>query len=86
MLQPPARDPRRDHQREHRRRTARRDLGPRSVAANGVDYGHVAAADCASEDGWHYTDPTPTAIELCGAACDDLRLTGAVDVDYSCPE
>jgi hypothetical protein len=42
--------------------------------------------DCANESGWKYTDPNPpyTGIEVCGAACDDLKLAGMADVEYYC--
>jgi len=43
-------------------------------------------SDCATEDGWVYVTPGDTSrIELCGSACDALKLTGTVDVDYRCP-
>ncbi|WP_266222768.1 vWA domain-containing protein [Paraliomyxa miuraensis] len=36
--------------------------------------------DCASEDGWRFTDATQrSTIELCGAACDALRVHGQVE-------
>jgi hypothetical protein len=42
--------------------------------------------DCANESGWKYTDPNPpyTGIEVCGAACADLKLAGQADVEYYC--
>jgi hypothetical protein len=35
-------------------------------------------------DGWIFTDETRTAVELCGASCDDLKDAGTVDVKYKC--
>lgn len=35
-------------------------------------------------DGWVYTDTSYTAIELCGASCDELKDVGTVDVKYPC--
>lgn len=42
--------------------------------------------DCANESGWKYTDPNPpyTGIEVCGVACDQLKLAGQADVEYYC--
>jgi len=43
-------------------------------------------ADCANQNGWKYVDPAPpyTAIELCGTACDTLKLTNEAGVEYYC--
>lgn len=36
--------------------------------------------DCASEDGWRFTDPAQrSTIELCGRACDALRVQGQME-------
>jgi hypothetical protein len=42
--------------------------------------------DCANEDGWVYTNPNGPydSIELCGAACDAVKLVGEADVEYHC--
>ncbi|HEY8375087.1 MAG TPA: vWA domain-containing protein, partial [Nannocystis sp.] len=42
--------------------------------------------DCATENGWKYVDPAPpyTAIELCGTACDQLKISGDADIEYYC--
>lgn len=42
--------------------------------------------DCSVEDGWVYTNPLGPydGIELCGAACDELKLAGEADVSYHC--
>jgi hypothetical protein len=50
------------------------------VRLDGVDLSRVE--DCAGEDGWRYVEDAPpfTAIELCGAACEQLREVGSVDV------
>lgn len=44
--------------------------------------------DCASESGWTYTNPRGPydAVVLCGQACVDLLLAGAVTVEYFCFE
>jgi hypothetical protein len=43
--------------------------------------------DCATEDGWLYTNPDGPydSIELCGAACDLLAAEGTLDAIYACP-
>jgi hypothetical protein len=43
-------------------------------------------SDCATENGWKYTTPSPpyTAIELCGTACNSLKQTGEAGVEYYC--
>ncbi len=42
--------------------------------------------DCASEDGWMFTKPDLSEIELCGAACDAFKMAGgALDATYGCP-
>jgi hypothetical protein len=57
------------------------------VTVNGVPYGNgkMQVSDCAMEDGWMYTDDTHTAIILCGQACEDFQMTGALDAQYRCP-
>ena len=42
--------------------------------------------DCANESGWKYTTDQPpyTGIEVCGAACADLKIAGQADVEYYC--
>lgn len=54
------------------------------VTVNGVPYGKDQVADCANESGWQF-DPEPTAITLCGQACTDFQMTGALDAQYRCP-
>ena len=42
--------------------------------------------DCATEDGWIFTNPDLTEIQLCGAACDAFKAAGgALDATYGCP-
>jgi len=55
------------------------------VEVNGMNYGKKQVADCATEDGWMFTDETKTAIVLCGAACESFQMTGALDAQYRCP-
>ncbi len=40
--------------------------------------------DCAMEDGWVYIGDPPTAIELCGSWCEQLKMTQMLDVEYYC--
>jgi len=42
--------------------------------------------DCATENGWKYKDPAPPyeAIEICGTACESLKMTGSAQVEYFC--
>lgn len=54
------------------------------VEIDGTVYPQVQ--DCASGNGWVYTDETFGEIELCGNACTQLRATGAAAVSYQCPE
>jgi len=55
------------------------------VEVNGMNYGKVQVTDCATEDGWQFTDETKTSITLCGAACEAFQMTGALDAQYRCP-
>lgn len=50
------------------------------VRLDGEDLPRVE--DCAAEDGWRYVEDAPpfTAIELCGAACEQLFEVGSFDV------
>jgi hypothetical protein len=43
--------------------------------------------DCATEDGWVYTNPDGPydAIQLCGSACEMLGATGELDATFACP-
>ena len=42
--------------------------------------------DCATEDGWMFTKPDLSEIQLCGAACDAFKMAGgALDATYGCP-
>lgn len=43
--------------------------------------------DCATEDGWVYSNPNGPydAIILCGAACDTLGAAGTLDATFGCP-
>ncbi|MCH9683498.1 MAG: VWA domain-containing protein [Deltaproteobacteria bacterium] len=37
-------------------------------------------ADCSTDDGWRFSDPVQRShIELCGSACDDLRVEGTLE-------
>ncbi len=47
-------------------------------------YDKAQVTDCATESGWHYTDETRSAIELCGDACTLFKQTGEVDVVFQC--
>jgi hypothetical protein len=42
--------------------------------------------DCATEDGWVYTNPNGPydSIELCGTWCDALKDTGSLTAEYYC--
>lgn len=53
------------------------------VKINGVKVPHVNS--CA-ENGWVYTNPNGPydAIELCGTACGNLKMTGKADVNFFC--
>lgn len=43
--------------------------------------------DCATQDGWVFVNPDGPydALQLCGAACDQLVDVGTVDATYGCP-
>ncbi|MBL9106256.1 MAG: hypothetical protein JNL82_35360 [Myxococcales bacterium] len=47
-------------------------------------YGLMQVTDCATESGWHFTDETRTAIELCGDACTLYKQTGDVNIVFEC--
>ncbi|MBX7083155.1 MAG: VWA domain-containing protein [Nannocystaceae bacterium] len=55
------------------------------VQVGGVDIPRVD--DCATEDGWVFSNPDGPydSLELCGAACDQLVEIGTVDAKYGCP-
>jgi hypothetical protein len=55
------------------------------IEIDGEPVEHVE--DCATEDGWVYTNPDGPydSIDLCGAACDLLAATGTLDAIYGCP-
>jgi hypothetical protein len=54
-----------------------------SVTVGGVTYSEVM--DCATENGFIFTNPELTELELCGAACDALKSDGQFDATYGCP-
>ena len=51
---------------------------------NPLHYDKHQVTDCASESGWHFTDPTRSAIELCGDACTLFKQTGEVELTFQC--
>lgn len=55
------------------------------IEIGGMDVAHVD--DCATEDGWVFTNPDGPydSIELCGAACDLLAAEGTLQAIYACP-
>ena len=54
------------------------------MGSNPLVYDKNEVADCATESGWHYTDETKSAIELCGDACTLYKQTGDVDIVFGC--
>jgi len=54
------------------------------VFIQGVEWPKVD--NCANQNGWVYTNPGGPydSIELCGTACDSLKQTGEVQVEYHC--
>ena len=49
------------------------------IMVDGVSMDEVT--DCATEDGWRFTDAqTRSTVELCGQACDALRVEGQMEV------
>ncbi|MBL9100988.1 MAG: VWA domain-containing protein [Myxococcales bacterium] len=54
------------------------------VLVGGTKVPHVM--DCASENGWVFTNPMGpyNEIELCGTACLDLKAAGEADVNFYC--
>jgi hypothetical protein len=55
------------------------------VSVGGVVYPQLANA-AACGDGWYYTTPAKDELELCGAACDQLKVTFQADIAYKCPQ
>ncbi|MBA3549865.1 MAG: VWA domain-containing protein [Nannocystis sp.] len=66
------------------------------VEVNGFKEGTQAGSsdltDCMTQDGWDFLPPIdpqdsdePLRIELCGAACSDYRMSGEIDIQYTCP-
>lgn len=60
---------------------------PENVSVEVGNTWYPRVDDCGTEDGWVYTSPQGpyNAIQLCGAACDDLQGGNTVGVDYLCP-
>jgi hypothetical protein len=56
-----------------------------SVSIAGMNYSYSPNLDCASGDGWVYTDGSNSRIRLCGAACDALLTNGGAQVNLDCP-
>lgn len=52
--------------------------------ADPLEYSKTEVTDCAAESGWHFTDDTRAAIELCGDACTAYKATGEVDIIFDC--
>lgn len=54
------------------------------VKVGGMTLGKVM--DCTMENGWKYKDPAPPyeAIEICGTACDQLKMSGSANVQFFC--
>ncbi|MGB1699553.1 MAG: DUF4215 domain-containing protein, partial [Nannocystaceae bacterium] len=57
-----------------------------TITVDGVAYDTplASAADCATQDGWYWSNPY-SEVTLCGSACDGLKQTGVLDADYGCP-
>ncbi len=55
------------------------------VSVGGMVYPQLANA-AACGDGWYYTTPAKDELELCGAACDQLKITFQADIAYKCPQ
>ena len=57
-----------------------------TITVDGVAYDTplASAADCATQDGWYWSNPY-SEVTLCGDACDGLKSTGVLDADYGCP-
>ncbi|MCA9657649.1 MAG: VWA domain-containing protein, partial [Myxococcales bacterium] len=53
------------------------------IDVDGVVYTHPVR-DCATEDGWRFTDDSFDHIELCGLACADFRAAGFATAAYRC--
>ncbi|MCB9700349.1 MAG: VWA domain-containing protein [Myxococcales bacterium] len=56
------------------------------ITIDGFDYGSTMVTDCESEDGWMYSSPEMDTLRLCGKACADFQMSGALDAVYGCPE
>lgn len=55
------------------------------VSIAGVVYPQLPSATSCG-DGWYYTTPAKDELELCGAACDQLKVTFQADIAYKCPQ
>lgn len=55
------------------------------VEVDGVAVDFLQAPRCDDSDGFRYTSTAYDAIELCGAACEAYRSSGAVTVHFDCP-
>jgi len=56
-----------------------------TIAVDGSDVEEIT--DCSTQDGWHFTDAQArNTVELCGAACDALRVTGVVETTSCSPD
>ena len=54
------------------------------IEVGGVEYEWDPNLDCQNDDGWVYTNDNNDEIELCGAACEALKMSGEADVQYFC--
>jgi hypothetical protein len=55
------------------------------VSVNGMAYGNMQVTDCATENGWMFTNDMKNQIELCGTACSGFQMSGVLDAQYRCP-
>ena len=60
------------------------DKDPKTDTA--LEYGKEQVTDCATESGWHFTDETRSAIELCGDACTTYKSISLVDIIFDCDQ
>ena len=50
-----------------------------------ADWGRPWVNDCATEDGWMYTNEEKTELRLCGQMCVDAGKAGGIDYRFRCP-
>ncbi|HEY0138591.1 MAG TPA: vWA domain-containing protein [Nannocystis sp.] len=55
-----------------------------TIKVAGTSYPYMPGLNCATGNGWVYSDGNNTRLALCGTACDALKSVGSAEVDVDC--